>query len=169
MPKEAAFPSLVSAGSIELSVPKMARHTPPATGSPMNQAGTMFCLTHEACAPADDDRPDRRAVTSSAVIVPSHTQSPRLDCTTGVPAPFPRLRVAFTLATGWIGHGVSAPAGRSFARFCAVFQESVKKIRCQLAAAGGSGHSRPVPGFTPRVRSRADYDGGERRGARSPP
>src|ERR1035441_4194657 len=87
MPKEAAFPSLVSAGSIELSVPKMARHTPPATGSPMNQAGTMFCLTHEACPPADDDRPDRRAVTSSAVIVPSDTQSPRLDCTTGVPAP----------------------------------------------------------------------------------
>ena len=47
-------------------------------------------------------------------------------------------------------HGVSAPAGRSFARFCAVFRESVKKIRCRSAAAGGSGYSRRVPGFPPR-------------------
>src|ERR1039458_4520334 len=30
---------------------------------------------------------------------------------------------------------------RSFARFCAVFQETLKKIRCRSAAAGGSGHS----------------------------
>ena len=57
---------------------------------------------------------------------------------------------AFMRIDAFSRDGVSPPAGRSFARFCAVFQESVKKIRCRSAAAGGSGHSRRVPGFTPR-------------------
>jgi hypothetical protein len=45
---------------------------------------------------------------------------------------------AFTQIDVFSRDGVSPPAWRSFARFCAVFQESVKKIRRQLAAAGGS-------------------------------
>src|ERR1035438_8430591 len=43
---------------------------------------------------------------------------------------------AFVRMDAFGGDGVSAPAGRSFARFCAVFRERVKKIRCRSAAAG---------------------------------
>ena len=48
---------------------------------------------------------------------------------------------AFTLIDAFPRDGVSPPAGRRFARFCAVFQESVKKIRCRSAVAGGSGQA----------------------------
>jgi hypothetical protein len=57
------------------------------------------------------------------------------------PTPRPRGRLSVLAFRG------------SFARFCAVFRESVKKVRCRSAAAGGSGHSRRVPGFHSTVRS----------------
>jgi hypothetical protein len=109
--------------------------------------------------------------------------------------------------SSYLGGCDDATWQKSFARFCAVFRESVKKIRCRSAAAGRTGHGRRVPGFPPRsvgsartrsraipptprprgrlsvlaflapaqrsrggesaaVSSRADYDGGARRGAR---